>query len=157
MLLDSAPGEVFIVRNAGGLIPPHGDPAGYHGTCASIEYAVLVLGVRDIVVSGHSHCGALAALYREIPPQSAHLEKWLGLAREAVLPVMESEDALRRVEQRSIILQLEHLLTFPMVRSRVERGDVFLHGWHCHVGSGRVDVLDIARGEFVPAEERSAA
>jgi carbonic anhydrase len=150
MLLDSAPGEVFIVRNAGSLIPPYEEAGGYHGTCAAIEFAVLVLGVRDIVVSGHSHCGAIRALYREPHPESAHLAKWLDLAREAVLPVTESEDALRRVEQHSVVLQIEHLLSYPMVRSRYEQGELKLHGWHYLIEEGEVSTLDLAQGSFHP-------
>ena len=156
MLLDSAPGEVFMVRNAGNLIPPYEGEGGYHGTCAAIEFAVLVLGVRDIVVCGHSHCGAIRALYREPPAEAAHLRKWLELAREAVLPVIESEAALRRVEQRSVVLQIEHLLTYPMVRSRHESGELALHGWHYLIEEGEVSTLDIERGSFHPVPEAQA-
>lgn len=153
LLMDAEPGEVFMVRNVGNLVPPYEESYGYHGTSAAIEFAVLSLGVRDIVVCGHSHCGAIRALYASPPEGARHMTKWLELARDAVLPVVESEDALRRVEQRSVVLQLEHLLTFPMVRSRVDEGELFLHGWHYHVGSGRVEVLDVARGEFVLVEQ----
>lgn len=151
MLLDLRPGEVFMVRNVGNLVPPYEEPSGYHGTSAAIEFAVLALGVRDIVVCGHSHCGAIRALYQAPPEGARHMTRWLELAREAVLPVTESEDALRRVEQRSVLLQLEHLATFPMVRDRVERGALFLHGWHYHIGSGQVLAWDLPRGEFVAA------
>ncbi|MGE0876423.1 MAG: carbonic anhydrase [Burkholderiales bacterium] len=156
LLMDAKPGEVFTVRNVGNLVPPYEDAYGYHGTSAAIEFAVLALRVRDIVVCGHSHCGAIRALYQSPPEEARHMNKWLDLAREAVLPVTESEEALRRVEQRSVVLQLEHLLTFPMVARRVERGELFLHGWHYHVGSGRVEILDVARGEFVAEGEDAA-
>jgi carbonic anhydrase len=151
LLLDSEPGEVFMVRNVGNLVPPYEHGGGFHGTSAAIEFAVLALGVRDIVVCGHSDCGAIRALYREPPAEARHMSRWLELAREAVLPVTENEEALRRVEQRSVVLQLEHLLTFPMVRSRVERGELFLHGWHYTIGTGEVRELDVASGEFLPA------
>ena len=157
MLLDSAPGEVFMVRNAGNLIPPYEGEGGYHGTCAAIEFAVLVLGVRDIVVCGHSHCGAVRSLYREPPAEALHLRKWLELAREAVLPVTESEEALRRVEQRSVVLQMEHLLSYPMVRSRQERGELALHGWHYLIEEGEVSALDLASGAFTPVAAAEAA
>lgn len=161
LLLDSLPGEVFMVRNAGNLVPPYEgtgtDAGGFHGTSASIEFAVGVLGVRDIVVCGHSHCGAIRALYREPPAGARHLAKWLELAREAVLPVTESDDALRRVEQRSVVLQLEHLLTYPMVRERLDRGEVQLHGWHYRIGRGEVSALDPASGEFRPVLQAEAA
>lgn len=150
LLLDSLPGEVFMVRNAGNLVPPYEGAGGFHGTAASIEFAVAVLGVRDVVVCGHSHCGAIRALYREPSAEAKHLAKWLELAREAVLPVTESDDALRRVEQRSVVLQMEHLLTYPMVRERLDRGELKLHGWHYRIGLGEVSALDPASGEFRP-------
>lgn len=152
LLMDCGPGELFIVRNVGNLVPPYDASYGYHGTAAAIEFAVLTLGVTDIVVCGHTHCGAMQALYRELPEEALHTRKWLELAREAALPVTESEDALRRVEQRSVVLQLERLMTFPMVRSRVEAGTIFLHGWHYIIEDGRVLQLDMQSGGFVAIE-----
>jgi carbonic anhydrase len=152
LLMDSKPGEVFMVRNVGNIVPPYEDAHGYHGTSAAIEFAVLVLGVREIVVCGHADCGAIRALYQAPPAEARHMTKWLELAREATLPEDGSAATLRRVEQRSIVLQLEHLLSFPMVKSRVERGELFLHGWYYDIGHGKVQVLDVASGEFVPIE-----
>lgn len=157
LLMDCGPGELFIVRNVGNLVPPYDASYGYHGTAAAIEFAVLTLGVTDIVVCGHSHCGAMQALYRDLPAEALHTRKWLELAREAALPVLESEAALRRVEQRSVVLQLERLMTFPMVRSRVESGAIFLHGWHYVIEEGQVAALDLQSGEFVPIDATSSA
>ncbi|HEY6096166.1 MAG TPA: carbonic anhydrase [Gallionellaceae bacterium] len=151
LLLGSSPGEVFIVRNVGNIVPPFAPELGYHGTCASIEFAVLSLNVNDIVVCGHSHCGAIRALYNPPLAGSTHLAKWLELAQDATLPVTQSEEALRRTEQRSIILQLERLMGYPMVRERVEQGRLFLHGWHYTIEEGDVSVLDVPSGRFVPA------
>ena len=77
LLTGTGPGELFIVRNVGALVPPHDGSAGYHGTAAAIEFAVLRLGVERIVVCGHSHCGGIRALYEESVPQATNL----GLAR----------------------------------------------------------------------------
>ena len=74
------------MRNIGNLIPPFEPDAGYHGTSAAIEFATLVLDVRDIVVCGHSHCGAIAALYAPPDPATPHISRWLDLARAAALP-----------------------------------------------------------------------
>mgnify|MGYP003485468369 FL=1 len=148
LLTGSGPGELFIVRNVGNLIPPWDASHGYHGTTAAIEYAVQRLGVRDIVVCGHSHCGAIQALYADPLPDAPHMNRWLDLARAAALPVAASEDALRQTEQRSIVLQLERLVDYPMVRQRSERGEVFLHGWYYVIEEGQVLVLDVAKGRF---------
>ena len=152
LLMDSGPGELFIVRNVGNLVPPYDASHGYHGTAAAIEFAVLSLNVTDVVVCGHSHCGGIRALYQDLPAQALHTRRWLELAREAVLPVTESDEALRRVEQRSVVLQVERLMTFPMVCERVEAGSLFLHGWHYIIEDGRVLVLDVKSGAFEPFE-----
>ncbi|MEO7151355.1 MAG: carbonic anhydrase [Burkholderiaceae bacterium] len=174
LLTGAGPGEVFMVRNVGAIVPPFtgtGASSGaargstHHGTAAAIEYAVLNLGVHRIVVCGHSHCGAMRALYDDISPEAVNLGAWLDLAREAALPVRlfdpdaaESEHAdglrpevLRRTEQRSIVLQLERLMDYPMVRRRVERGELALHGWYYVIEDGEVHVFDVRSGAFVPA------
>lgn len=150
LIMDSGPGELFIVRNVGAFVPPFDASRGYHGTAAAIEYAVLCLDVREIIVCGHSHCGAIRALYGEPPPQARHMAKWLELARESVLPVTVSEAALRRTEQRSVALQMERLMDYPMVRQRVDAGNLYLRGWHYLIEEGKVLVLDVESGEFEP-------
>jgi carbonic anhydrase len=148
LIMDSGPGELFIVRNIGSLVPPFDASHGYHGTAAAIEFGVLNLGVKEIIVCGHSHCGAIRALYEPPPAEARHMTKWLDLAREAVLPVTVSEEALRRTEQRAVALQLERLMGYPMVRSRVESGALYLRGWHYLIEEGRVLVLDVETGRF---------
>ncbi len=150
LLTDSAPGELFIVRNVGNLVPPFEPDLGYHGTSAGIEFATLSLGVRDIVVCGHSHCGAIRALYTPPVPATPHITRWLDLARDARLPEAPSEEVLRRTEKRSVVLQLERLMGYPMVRSRVEDGSLCLHGWYYVLEEGAVQVLDLESGGFVP-------
>lgn len=154
-LMDCGPGDLFISRNVGALIPPWDLSSGFHGTGAAIEFAVLQLEVSHIVVCGHSHCGAMRALYDEVPAEARHMNAWLSLARDAVLPVVPTPEALRRVEQRSVILQLERLLSYPMVARRVEEGRLFLHGWYYVIEEGRVQVLDPVRG-FISGEEVAA-
>jgi carbonic anhydrase len=152
MLTDTGPGELFIVRNVGAFVPPYDASLGHHGTGAAIEFAVMQLGVHSIVVCGHSHCGAIRALYEDPPEEARHLREWLRLGRDAALPVMPTPEALRRTEQRSIVLQLERLMGYPMVARRVEAGNLFLHGWHYVIEEGKVLVLDVAAGRFGPPE-----
>ena len=148
LITDSLPGELFIVRNVGAFIPPFEIDEGYHGVSAGIEFAVLALGVTDIVVCGHTHCGAIRALYETPNQASPHVTKWLELAHDARVNEPVSETMLRRTEQRSIAIQLDRLMTFPMVAERVEAGTVSLHGWHYVIEEGRVDVLDVDAGVF---------
>lgn len=152
LLTGAGPGELFLVRNVGAFVPPHDGSAGFHGTAAAIEFAVLNLDVRRIVVCGHSHCGGVRALYTGVPDNAPNLRSWLELGREAALPVAEpGPEALRRTEQRAVVLQLERLMAYPMVRERVEAGRLTLHGWHYVIEDGEVHVFDVQRGGFVPA------
>lgn len=153
LLTGTGPGELFIVRNVGAFVPPYDGSAGYHGTSAAIEFAVLNLQVARIVVCGHSHCGGIRALYEGVPQQARHLAAWLELGREAVLPVQLSPEALRRTEQRAVVLQLERLMGYPMVRSQVEAGRLSLHGWHYVIEDGEVHVFDVRSGQFLAASQ----
>ena len=83
LLTGAGPGELFLVRNVGAFVPPHDQSQGFHGTAAAIEFAVLNLSVKRIVVCGHSHCGAIRALYGDVSPAAKHLSQWLELGREA--------------------------------------------------------------------------
>ena len=149
LFTDVEPGELFHVRNVGAFVPPFESDDGFHGTSAAIEFASLVLRVDSVVVCGHTHCGAIRALYEPPAAQTPHIEKWLGLARDARVEGAVDEALLRRTEQRSIALQLERLLTYPEVKSRVEAGTISLHGWHYIIEEGTIDILDVERGEFV--------
>lgn len=179
LLTGAGPGELFIVRNVGAFVPPYdgdvgagpqdspeaqpeGDAppashrlAGLHGTMAAIEFAVLSLHVERIVVCGHSHCGAIRASYEGVPAEARALRAWLDLAREALLPVQPVPEALRRTEQRAVVLQLERLMGYPFVQRAVEAGKLSLHGWHYVIEEGEIHVFDAERGDFVPASTAS--
>ena len=150
LLTSTKPGDLFVVRNVGGFVPPFEPDFSFHGTSAGIEYATLVLGVKDIVVCGHSHCGAIRALYDPPREDTPHIVKWLELAHTAKLEEPVNDDVVRRTEMRSIVLQVERLMTYPTVRDQVERGQLFLHGWYYVIEEGRVLALDAETGEFQP-------
>ena len=156
LLTGAGPGELFMVRNVGALVPPCGCGE-HHGTAAAIEFGVLQLKVRHIVVCGHSHCGAMRALYDDLPAEARNLAGWLSLARPAALPVRPTPEALRRTEQRAVVLQLERLMDYRIVRERVERGELSVHGWHYVIEDGEVHVFDLAQGGFVPASRAAHA
>ena len=151
LLTGSGPGELFLVRNVGAFVPPYDGSHGLHGTTAAIEYAVLALEVERIIVCGHTHCGAIRAAYDGVPDEAVNLQAWLRLAAEAILPVQSSPEARYRSEQRAVVLQLERLMDYPMVRRRVESGYLTLHGWHYVIEQGEIHVFDAQRGDFVPA------
>jgi len=152
----AGPGELFHVRNMGAFVPPFEDDRSYHGTSAAIEFALQILKVDEIIVCGHTHCGAIQALYQP-PASTPHIDRWLELAMDARLELhgadgVPDEDVLRRTEQRAIAIQLERLLTYPQVRERIEAGQLFLHGWHYIIEEGTIDILDVERSAFVRME-----
>ncbi|MFW6205915.1 MAG: carbonic anhydrase [Gemmatimonadota bacterium] len=150
LLTDTGPGELFLLRNVGAFVPPFQPDGAFHGTAAGIEFAVLNLEVTDIVVCGHSHCGAVRALYDPPDPRSPHLARWLELGRDAKIGSTPDPDALRRAEQRSVALQLQRLTTYPFVQERINQNRLALHGWHYIIEDGRVLALDLHRQAFTP-------
>jgi carbonic anhydrase len=158
LITQTDPGDLFICRNAGNMVPPYGEATG--GVSATIEYAVCVLGVKHIIICGHTDCGAMRALLN--PDKLAGLptvQKWLGQGEVARTIVTEnyqglSEGALlHRITEENVLAQIEHLRTHPSVASRLARGDITLHGWIYHIRTGDVDAWDAKRSRFVPLSE----
>jgi len=156
MITGSKPGDLFIIRNIGNFVAPHNPDADFHATASAIEYAVSILEVSDIIVCGHSHCGAISALFKEIKetPENIHTIKWLELGNEAKkVGLLAYRDAdkevmLRYTERISVIYQLDNLLTYPAVKRKVEEGTLFLHGWHYDIEDGHIDYYDDENYEF---------
>jgi len=162
MITGSKPGDLFIVRNIGNFVAPYNPNADYHATASAIEYAVSILEVSDVIVCGHSHCGAIEALYKEIKetPENIHTIKWLGLGAEAkkVATLAHKKDGkermLRYTEKISVVYQLDNLLTYPAVKRRVDEGTLYLHGWHYDIEDGEIEYYDDENYEFKPLSEK---
>ena len=151
LIVDSKPGDMFILRNIGNFVPPYKNDSDFHGSSAAIEYAVSVLEVKDIIVCGHSHCGACASLYQDLSdePQLVHVKKWLELGQKAkeqtLLNAKDKTDTnsiLRTTEKISITHQLENLLTYPEVYRKVKSGELDIHGWYYKIEDGSIEVYD---------------
>lgn len=159
LVTQTDPGDLFICRNAGNIVPPHTNHTG--AMTASIEFAVGALKVPHIIVCGHSSCGAMkGALAPENLKPLPHVAEWLTYARAAV-QVVEStaagkseEEKLLRLTQENVILQIDHLKTHPYVAQALANGDVQLHGWVYDIGTGGVTVFDPATRSFKPAQEQ---
>ncbi|WP_329328881.1 carbonic anhydrase [Streptomyces luteogriseus] len=141
MITGARPGEIFELRNAGNIVPPYGRP-GACGEAATIEYALEVLGVQDIVVCGHSHCGAMGALKSGDDLSSLPgVDAWLRLARPELTSVLETapdDPSLPEVSQGNVVNQLAALRSYPVVRQRLDSGRLRLHGWYYEVDTGFV-------------------
>lgn len=155
----TGPGDLFVIRNAGNIVPP---AAVGGGEAASIEYAVDVLKVRDIVVCGHSDCGAMKAV---LDPASVRwlpaVARWLEHTDRVRAIVAEQdgltpEDRLARTIETNVLTQLGHLQSHRSVAAALERGDVSLHGWVWDIASGRVRAFDTGEGAFVDLLERGS-
>ena len=162
MITSSKPGDLFIARNIGNFVAPFNPSQDYHATASAIEYAVSVLEVSDIIVCGHSECGAIAALFKEIEPsdENLHTLKWLELGENAKRSALLShrgkphKEVLDYTERVSVIFQLENLLTYPAVKRRVADGTLFLHGWHYNIQNGNIEYYDEEAYEFKELTEK---
>lgn len=159
MITQTDPGELFICRNAGNIVPPHTNHTG--GITASIEFAVSALGVPHIVICGHTECGAMkGALNPSGLDSLPHVKNWLGFSRAAVETVQElsksksAEERMQMLLEQNVILQLQHLKTHPSVAVRIAKGDITLHGWVYDIRTGGVNAWNESTREFEPLEKR---
>lgn len=162
LLASTEPGELFTMRNVGNLVPPaatDGMSTGDVSEASAIEYALLVLQVPNIVVCGHSECGAMAAVHgRKVLPGAPNLRRWLDHAEEAAARLAREgglDPSLKHVDQLSqlnVLLQIEHLMTYPAVRERVADGRLTLAGWWFEIASGAMFSYEEDRRAFRPIE-----
>jgi carbonic anhydrase len=155
LIVQSEPGDLFILRNAGNIVPPAG--SAYGGTTASLEYAIVALGIRDVILCGHSDCGAMTGvLHPENLEGMPAVRQWVSyadLARRAALrahPGASDEEMLERLVDFNVIAQVRNVLTVPFVRPLVEKGELEVHGWVYDIASGRVKGLDASGRRFQP-------
>ena len=163
MMLQTNPGDLFVLRNVGNFVPPYSPDDDFHATASGIEYAVSVLKVQEIIICGHSHCGACAALYQDIQdPSLTHTKRWLSLGEQAKKSALlslgnnaDKEALLRLTEKLSIVNQIENILTYPKVKERFENADLHIHGWYYYIENGKIEYYDADSYEFKPLSELS--
>jgi carbonic anhydrase len=148
----AGPGELFVVRNVAGLVPPYQPDAGYHGTSAALEYGVRVLKVARIVVLGHAQCGGVQAMVQGAPPEARDFVKpWMEIAESVLASLpdqVQGDERLRQCEMEIVRLSLVNLATFPWVAEAVAAGALALHGLRFDIRTG---VLMRLQGDgFVP-------
>lgn len=157
LVLDCAPGDLFVIRNVANLVPPaESRSGGRHGTSAALEYGVSTLGVEHIIVLGHAHCGGIRALMsgRRTEDADSFINSWMRLAEDAraeaerELAGATLEERERAIEQRGILGSLDNLKTFSWIRERVEQGTLTLHGWYFDMEHGQLLGYDAATGRF---------
>lgn len=160
LLTQTQPGELFVIRNAGNIVPPYGAANGGEG--ATIEYAVTALGIRNIIVCGHSHCGAMQGLLQldklaNLPLVSA----WLRHAEATRRVVLEKhagatgEDLVLDAAKENVLMQLENLQTHPSVAAGLAMGKIKLYAWVYEIETGQVLAYDPASSQFQPVTKQA--
>lgn len=152
LITQSGPGEIFVTRNIGNLVPPYGEMIG--GVSSVLEYAVSALKVQHLVICGHSDCGAMKALLK---PDSLEklptVRRWLrnGEAALSIAKEIENEDELLpRLTKQNVLMQMTHAMTHPSVAGAMARGELVVSGWVYEIGSGNVLIYDDSKKKFAP-------
>ena len=161
LFTQSEPGELFVIRNAGNIVPPFSRQPG--GVTATIEFAVVALGVKNIVVCGHTDCGAMKGLLHpeRLSESMPTVAAWLSQAETTRRLVLENYDTTDEAElieamiSENVLVQLHNLQTHPSVASRVAGGDLSLYGWIYHIRTGEVDSFDADRQCYVRLDGKS--
>jgi carbonic anhydrase len=170
-IFDAGPGELFVIRNVGALVPPYAPDNQYHGTSAALEYAVMELKVKHVVVLGHALCGGVRAFaeslvdpYKRPLSPGDFIGSWIKLLspaaeRAGAVPDPVTPEYVERLAFESIKQGLSNLRSFPMVRTLEERRYLRLHGAYFRIMDGRLLALDEAAGRFEPvsADAHAAA
>ncbi|CAD5200414.1 carbonic anhydrase [Pseudomonas sp. FEN] len=158
LLTQQEPGDLFVIRNAGNIVPSYGPEPG--GVSATVEYAVAVLGVRDIVICGHSDCGAMTAISTcKCLDHLPAVANWLRHAESAKVinaarGHASAEARLDALVRENVIAQLANLKTHPAVALALEQRRLNLHGWVYDIESGSIAALDGSTGRFVSLAEQ---
>ena len=165
LITSAAPGELFICRNAGNIVPPQsftGD-----GMVASLEFGVVALNIKHIIVCGHTDCGAMKGAMQMVSTKGMpQVDKWLELARPAVTESQQRwqqatdtnqltvQEKLLQVTEQNVQLQLRHLMTHDCVAGRVKSGQLSLHGWLYHIADGEITAFNETTDTFIPLRQQ---
>ncbi len=160
LITQTDPGDLFLLRNAGNLIPPYGAANG-GGEAATVEFAVAGLGVRDVIVCGHSHCGVMQGLLypeklRDLPLVAGwlcHADATRRIMREKYKD-LSGDALLTATTEENVLVQLENLRTHPVVAAGLARGRLKLHGWVYKIETGQVFAYEPERGQFLPVTQQ---
>lgn len=161
LLTQTRPGELFIQRTAGNIIPPYGAVQG--GEAATIEYAVAALKVKDLIICGHSHCGAMSGLLNpdsveKMPAVKSylqHAESTRRIVEENYEHLSDPAKRLTLTVEENVLVQLENLRTHPSVAAALGRGELKLHGWVYKFETGEVFAFSPDKGQFLPLADNA--
>lgn len=159
IVMDCQPGDLFVIRNVANLVPPYEDDQSYHGTSAALEFGVCNLGIRHVILFGHTQCGGIQSLFdapQEQTGKKNFINKWMELAKPAYEAVQTHHSHLSFDEKAtfcgkySLVNSLKNLQTFPYIAERVEKGDLFLHAWNFDLSQGIIEEFCSKEDTFKP-------
>ena len=151
VIMNCQPGDLFVIRNVANLVPPYEDDQAYHGTSAALEFGVCSLGIRHVILFGHTQCGGIQNLLEHSASeytQKTFISKWMELAKPAHEAILKFHDEKSLEEkttlcgQYSLINSLKNLETFPWIAEKVKNGTLFLHAWNFDLSKGILEVFD---------------
>lgn len=159
LITQTEPGELFIIRNAGNMVPTYGPASAHGGEAGTIEFALAGLGVKHIVICGHTLCGAIKGLLNPASVEKMpSVKAWLQHA-ESTKRVMEEnyvhlsgDELVTAAIEENVLSQIENLRTHPAVRARIARGELSLYGWVYKLETGQIFQYDTQSGQFIPVE-----
>jgi carbonic anhydrase len=156
LLLQTQPGDIFVLRNAGNIIPPFGAVRG-GGEAATIEYAIKALGINHLIVMGHSNCGAMDGLLHpeqlEDLPSVIHWLEHASATRTVIKECygdLDGQELMNAAIKENVLVQLDNLRTYPAVAGRLTKGELTMHGWVYEIASGKILAFDPASSHFAP-------
>jgi carbonic anhydrase len=158
-IFNAMPGELFVVRNVANLVPPYETGGLYHGVSTAIEFAVMNLRVKHLIIMGHSGCGGVKAALDQsaaIQTEAMFISRWMSMLDDARLRVLSSHQMaptavkVKMLELEGIKTSIANLRTFPFVKQVEDKGRLSLHGAYFDIASGTLSVLNHSKGEFVP-------
>jgi carbonic anhydrase len=158
-IFSAMPGELFVVRNVANLVPPYETGGKYHGVSSAIEFAILNLRVKHLVIMGHSGCGGVKAAldqHAAIQTEAQFISRWMSMLDDARLRVLAAHqmkpqaEKLTALEKEAIKTSIKNLRTFPIVTGLEDKGRLSLHGAYFDIATGTLSVLNHSRGEFFP-------
>ncbi|KWT71087.1 MULTISPECIES: carbonic anhydrase [Hyphomicrobium] len=158
-IFSAMPGELFVVRNVANLVPPYETGGRFHGVSSAIEFAILNLRIKHLIIMGHSGCGGVKAALNQsaaIQTEAQFISRWMSMLDDARTKVLETHHDCPQAEKQAALEKegiknsITNLRTFPFVSDAENRGRLALHGCYFDISTGTLTVLNHSRGEFFP-------
>lgn len=148
LILQCDPGDLFVVRNVANIVPPYEIDDSHHGTSAALEFATRFLGVRHLVLFGHSQCGGIQALINNTAEKNDFISNWVSLVQAA----NNDTHVCDQVAKEALHISYQHCMTFPWIKSAIEEGELIIHRWFFDIEQGKIFAYAPEQNEYLPLE-----